>query len=485
MRFLLVLFVVLLTACSAPQATTPTPTSAPAATAQPQPVASPTVAAPQPTIAPPSGTPLPGAFYFIASANRQIMRMEADGRTLTQITFEAEPVFGFDTNASGALVYLIGQNDALTLVHLDGSGRRELASGAIQTPRISPDGSEVIYRLNQPSAGLIVGQEVASPGIWRQATTGMRPSLLLADLPPTGTGPGDDPAWTYAPVGWSPDGARIALFAYDADGPAIPGGELVIIDPAGQAAEVRGPSCCEEERWSADGQFLTMAGGGPGPDVRYGLYRVDAASGRETGILVQAEGTIPLVNAPQYLADGNLYAFVELLASDLADWEYPYQPALARIAADGSINFLGTPAEPPWEVLWDQGANGALVSVDPVFTENNTYVGSLRWVPANATASVPLDIRGSNLRWVAALPLNQGDCANFTPLSFQPPETRSFNANVRDLQARLNDRGFAAGPADGLFGDQTRAALEAFQTNQNLPTTGTLDCDTWQVLITN
>jgi peptidoglycan hydrolase-like protein with peptidoglycan-binding domain len=55
-------------------------------------------------------------------------------------------------------------------------------------------------------------------------------------------------------------------------------------------------------------------------------------------------------------------------------------------------------------------------------------------------------------------------------------------ATVRQLQQRLNDRGFHAGPADGRMGPSTRAAIREFQRSQNLQVTGRLDGKTMSAL---
>lgn len=46
------------------------------------------------------------------------------------------------------------------------------------------------------------------------------------------------------------------------------------------------------------------------------------------------------------------------------------------------------------------------------------------------------------------------------------------------LQVRLTELGHDPGPADGIFGQKTAAAVRAFQAAQGLPVTGTVDADT-------
>jgi len=53
---------------------------------------------------------------------------------------------------------------------------------------------------------------------------------------------------------------------------------------------------------------------------------------------------------------------------------------------------------------------------------------------------------------------------------------------VRFLQSLLQRLNYAPGPIDGIFGADTRAAVIAFQANNNIPTTGLVDQATWNAL---
>jgi peptidoglycan hydrolase-like protein with peptidoglycan-binding domain len=48
-------------------------------------------------------------------------------------------------------------------------------------------------------------------------------------------------------------------------------------------------------------------------------------------------------------------------------------------------------------------------------------------------------------------------------------------AEIREIQQTLNDRGFHAGPTDGVIGAQTRTALRDLQQKHTLEVTGTLN----------
>jgi peptidoglycan hydrolase-like protein with peptidoglycan-binding domain len=53
---------------------------------------------------------------------------------------------------------------------------------------------------------------------------------------------------------------------------------------------------------------------------------------------------------------------------------------------------------------------------------------------------------------------------------------------IRDVQLKLAERGYRPGPADGVLGRATRAALTQFQRQENLPQTGRADSATLAAL---
>ena len=58
------------------------------------------------------------------------------------------------------------------------------------------------------------------------------------------------------------------------------------------------------------------------------------------------------------------------------------------------------------------------------------------------------------------------------PLMVSPGEHADF---IRQVQTRLHERGFDAGPVNGDFGAKTQAALAQFQISTSLPASGMLD----------
>src|SRR4026209_3025873 len=80
---------------------------------------------------PPSGSLLPHALYYLADG--QVFRMDRDGKTKTQLTFEPVDVTDYDVSlADGGVVYVA--NNQLLLINADGSSRQFLVEGGTVDP---------------------------------------------------------------------------------------------------------------------------------------------------------------------------------------------------------------------------------------------------------------------------------------------------------------------------------------------------------------
>src|SRR3954467_10345936 len=60
---------------------------------------------------------------------------------------------------------------------------------------------------------------------------------------------------------------------------------------------------------------------------------------------------------------------------------------------------------------------------------------------------------------------------NAAPMTSPGPYTEF----MKQVQQKLHERGFDAGPLNGDFGAKTQAALAQFQLSENLPASGSLD----------
>jgi len=54
---------------------------------------------------------------------------------------------------------------------------------------------------------------------------------------------------------------------------------------------------------------------------------------------------------------------------------------------------------------------------------------------------------------------------------------------ITQVQEGLRTHGIDPGPSDGLFGDQTARALATYQKAVDLPPSGAVDAETWQLLV--
>jgi peptidoglycan hydrolase-like protein with peptidoglycan-binding domain len=67
---------------------------------------------------------------------------------------------------------------------------------------------------------------------------------------------------------------------------------------------------------------------------------------------------------------------------------------------------------------------------------------------------------------------------NLPPMTLPGP----YTPFIKEVQQKLRDAGFDAGPVNGDFGTKTQAALAQFQLSQTLPASGMLDEQTLRAL---
>ncbi len=63
-------------------------------------------------------------------------------------------------------------------------------------------------------------------------------------------------------------------------------------------------------------------------------------------------------------------------------------------------------------------------------------------------------------------------------LSLTPTALAAGSEDIRTVQKSLNDKGYDAGPVDGVLGSRTRAAIRQYQASEKLPVNGRLDAET-------
>jgi hypothetical protein len=332
----------------------------------------------------PDGMTLPAPLYFVAFADGQVWRLERDGQTLTQITFEASPIIAYDLAPNGSdLVYLFQGDGQQVVAIIEGGERREMLYGDLAHPLFGPDGQQIYVRINDPEPGLIIGQETAPAGIYTQFITGGRPSLVLADRPAADS----TNIATVSPLTFTPAGNLLLLVT---DMPSY-NQAIGIFDPA--LGDMLRLPCCSFA-FSADGTMLYTAGASAETPGTAQFVSVNAAGGAPMPLPPRFSTVGPFV----ITTEGSILAFT--VPADEVQGQDPLMD-LQRINVDGTVAPLRNSTYPLYNGVWSADGSGAVVALyqqggaaDPLTLE------PLRWVPADPAApEIELAGRGTQLQF--------------------------------------------------------------------------------------
>jgi len=157
---------------------------------------------------------LPHSLYFLGRDNQsigQVYRVERDGRTIKQLTFEPVSVVDYDVSvADGSVVYEM--NNQLILINADGSNRRALVDGipnpdttrGFYRPVFAPDGQTLAYSRSG------INLYSLSTGV---ANLALEDQLI--------NGPDFFGRETYSPEKYSPDGTKLVIHLLYSDTSAL------------------------------------------------------------------------------------------------------------------------------------------------------------------------------------------------------------------------------------------------------------------------
>ncbi|MBN2388184.1 MAG: PD40 domain-containing protein [Anaerolineales bacterium] len=317
---------------------------------------------------------LPAPLYLLSeqSGTRQIWRLETDAATLTQISFENEPVRSYAQSPADGRLAFISQTQVL-LTDRNGAGRQVIAnldeeawpSGLAW----SPDGNYLAY---------------ANLGIHIYATAAGEDRLLVVDeregLPGSTA--------IYNPLAWSPDGTSLLVFisGYESASLAVlsaEDGEILASAPLSSmyAWQAGGPAF-----YLASAEYAMMVGIDPG------LYRV---SGLEE---VQTVIGDAFVWWPLQRTDGQLAYFASRPAGfEVADWA----AYLYTAAPDGSGETLLR--SPPllldpqsfFNASWVPDGTAVLISIE----RQTASTSEVLLLPANDDPPLFLMQEGEDFEW--------------------------------------------------------------------------------------
>ena len=310
---------------------------------------------------------LPHSLYFLGRDSQsltQLYRMDRDGKTVTQLTFEPVNVTDYDVSmVDGSLAYVA--SNQLLLANADGSNRHVLIDGGTGPdlrgsygPVFSPDGGTLAYAhngLNLYSVSTGVSNLVIEDQYGDPLPEGQRLPIEI-----------------YMPERYSPDGTKLLL----ALGHWEVAPSHAVYYPETNALvryeEVQDYIyCCSFHggpAWSADS--LSFYGVASVHDTAYRsgeLWKVNAADGALTRMLKTDNGKTNLPKEIYSAPDGNLYFFLGNYNLDSGFFDAPVLE-LVRSAPDGATDLTVLRDENfvmMNEALWAPDASFVIVATLP------------------------------------------------------------------------------------------------------------------------
>ncbi|MEF3274506.1 MAG: hypothetical protein K6356_08925 [Chloroflexus sp.] len=360
-----------------------------------------------PTIAPVSVTAvLPAPLYVLAAG--QIMRIERDGMTQTQITNEPAPapdllaIIEFDVApTTDTLVYVVQSIDKPPiLVRTDMNGNQRtvlLDDRSVLFPLLSPDGNTIAFSVFEHYAN--VG--VQKPGLYFMPITGGEPRLILPNQAVTDPNASEGDSRGFSPGAWSPDGTKLLVKAFSL---TVERCELAVVEVTSGAVtyfNIPTPdlvASCTAAAWSADSQTIYFNTAYPGSLINEpGIWQGDATSGNASAL--------PLEPANVWIRDPfatseQLYVFSAPFPDQATLDAEPYPSVGLTMHSvpltGGRLSPLREDEHTLYLARWASDGSGAVIA-----ERSESLQVRLLWLPAHGGATVEL-YRGqdvANIAW--------------------------------------------------------------------------------------
>jgi Tol biopolymer transport system component len=311
----------------------------------------------------PSAGLLPHSLYYMNDDSQgvvQVFRLDADGKTLHQITFEPVNVDVYDVSTKdGSVAYVSGNN--LLLVDVHGAGRRVLMNGGavndnnrwtneIGMPVFSPDGQTLAFAHDGLNFYTVGSGAMVNPTKNQMDTSNALPTVKEL----------------YSPSKYSPDGSKLLInIGY------YEGGTQGIYNPADNTILKFHRSdqvnvCCNAQ-WTPDGSGLYAAYASWGM-VEPGLFYIKSSDGSTNALLpgAAANGSSNFADAPMIGPDGRLYFFFNNISNPPQVGTVPLY--MVKSNSDGVTNRVKLRPETfanVNEFLWSPDARFAILAYAP------------------------------------------------------------------------------------------------------------------------
>jgi hypothetical protein len=330
---------------------------------------------------------LPHSLYFLGKDSQalgQVYRIERDGKTRTQLTFESIDVTNYDVSLfDGSIAFV--SNHQLLLANADGSNRRVVVDGA-DHPVFSRDGQALAYYQN---------------GINLYTVSTGASNLLLEDKPLGGS----EQPLLYLPVSFSPDGTRLLINMAEPPDGSMAAAIYSLADKS-LIQFVENPealTCCNfygGPTWSADSSTFYGIASLPDSSYKSGeLWKVDAASGAVTKVIVTTDATMNLPKELFSAPDGQLYYFFGSYTTDSGLFDAPTLQLVRSAAEEGAVlifereeNFAQMN-----EALWAPDASFVIVALGS--NQDVREGGSAEIVYLDGLPNVPLVNFAQQMKW--------------------------------------------------------------------------------------